>query len=224
MIFSGAMGHGIESARQPLSAAANASILGEVAHQVRRLSHHPSVFLYDDANEVIVERSGPSEVYASLVMTTVAREDPSRILWPSSPANGWASGVDRLWGTPNGKPLVAVGASGGFCKIWSCGNERHGQYTAGVGQGNWTTVMSDPWSRAHTFDPDMPLAYLPNPGATGGVGQPSVFVSEFGATSMSSFESMSPTLAPASWGLHGGGVPANCSSWYSKTPLASQAS
>ena len=119
MIFSGGMGHGIESARQPLSAAANASILGEISHQVRRLARHPSIFLYDGANEVIVERSGPSSLYASLVMAAVAAEDPTRIILPSSPSIGWASGVNRLWGTPNGEPLVA--SAEGFCKIWSCG-------------------------------------------------------------------------------------------------------
>ena len=85
MIFSGAMGHGIESARQPLSAAANASILAEIAHQVRRLSHHPAIVLYDGANEVIVERSGPSSLYASLVMSAVAAEELSRRRSPSAP-------------------------------------------------------------------------------------------------------------------------------------------
>jgi hypothetical protein len=200
-------GHDIASARLPLSAAANASILAEVAHQVRRLSPHPSIFLWDAANEVIVQRSGPSELYASLVMSAVAREDGSRVLWPSSPSAGWLSGVDRLWGTPNGQPLVAL--VGSQCHIWSCANERHGTYQAGVGQ-DWSTVMTDPWSQAHTFDPAMPLTYLPGPGAAAGAGAPTVFASEFGATSMSSFEAMSATLAPRSWSLHGGDVPADC--------------
>jgi beta-mannosidase len=38
-------------------------------------------------------------------MTTVAGEDASRPPWPSCPANGWNSGVDALWGLPNGSPL-----------------------------------------------------------------------------------------------------------------------
>ncbi len=36
----------------------------------------------------------------------MAQEDPSRPQWPSNPSNGWASGVDRLTGLPNGLPLT----------------------------------------------------------------------------------------------------------------------
>jgi hypothetical protein len=44
-------------------------------------------------------------------MRLVAQLDRSRPIWPSSPASGWASGVDRLSGRPNGKDLaVGVGA------------------------------------------------------------------------------------------------------------------
>jgi beta-mannosidase len=77
-----------------------------------------------------------------------------------------------------------------------------------VGGWNWSTVVSDPWTQAHTFDPMLP----PGVAAPGprGPSAPSGFVSEFGSSSMSSFESMSGTLAPDSWGLHGGGKPSNC--------------
>lgn len=37
-----------------------------------------------------------------------AQEDVSRVLWPSSPSIGWASGVDRLTGLPNGSPAGLV--------------------------------------------------------------------------------------------------------------------
>ena len=40
-------------------------------------------------------------------MTTVAEEDTSRAIWPSCPSGGWRSGVDTLWGLPNGNPLSA---------------------------------------------------------------------------------------------------------------------
>ena len=187
-----------------MPAAANASILAEIAHQVRRLSHHPSVALYDSNNEDCVQPSGPSALYATLVMTAVAAEDASRILWPNSPSTGWRSGVDRLWGTPNGSPLVAIGGGHDYF----AGQEWHRFYQAGVGAYNWSTIIRDPWTQAHTFDPMLPPGV--SPGAPAGVGASSYFVSEFGSSTMSSFESMSGTLAPNSWGLHGGGVPSTC--------------
>ena len=189
----------------PLPADAAASILTEVAHQVRRLSPHPAIFLYDSNNEDVVGPTGPSAQYATLVLAAVAAEDPSRILWPNSPSAGWRSGVDRLWGTPNGAPLVAMG--GGHAYL--AGNEEHRFYTAGVGAWSWQTVIRDPWTQAHFFDPGLPLRYL-EPSTPTGAGAPGTFVSEFGSMSMSSFESMAGTLAPRSWGLHGGGAPNAC--------------
>ena len=187
-----------------MPAAANASILAEIRHQVRRLAPHPSLVLYDSNNEDVVEPSGPTALYATLIMAAVAVEDPSRILWPNSPSTGWRSGVDRLWGTPNGAPLIALGGGHDYL----AGQEWHRFYQAGVGAYNWSTVIRDPWTQAHTFDPMLPPTL--SRGAAAGVGAPSYFVSEFGSSTMSSFESMSGTLAPSSWGLHGGGAPSTC--------------
>ena len=72
----------------------------EIAYQVRRLAAHPSVAIWDGCNEC-----NGHGIYASFVMTAVAAEDPARPPWPSCPAHGWASGVDALWGLPNGSPL-----------------------------------------------------------------------------------------------------------------------
>jgi len=72
----------------------------ELVHTVRRLAHHPSLAVYDGCNEC-----GGHGAYASFVMSTVAQEDPSRPPWPTSPSNGWISGVDRLTSLPNGSPL-----------------------------------------------------------------------------------------------------------------------
>lgn len=200
--------HDLQFARgnfpQPLSDVAIESVLAEVSHQVRRLAPHPSLVLYDSNNEDVVQPTGPTALYASLIMTALAAEDASRIVWPNSPSAGWRSGVHRLYGTPNGAPLVAIG--GGHA--WSAGNEDHRFYQAGVGAYNWTTVVFDPWSQAHTFDPMLPPSVAPS-GARG-PGATSVFVSEFGSSSMSSFESMAGTLDPSSWGLHGGGKFSNC--------------
>lgn len=89
------------------SPTADATQKAEIEYQVRRLSHHPSIVVWDACNEC---RSKGSDVYASFVSTTIARTNPSNVVWPSCPSNGWTSGVDRLTGLPNGKPLIAAGA------------------------------------------------------------------------------------------------------------------
>ena len=85
---------------------------------MRRLSHHPSIVIWDGCNEC-----GGQDIYASFVMTTVAQEDKSRVVWPSCPSAGWASGVHTLYGLPNGYPLVPR-KSGGVV-------EEHGPYQHG---------------------------------------------------------------------------------------------
>ncbi len=42
------------------------------------------------------------------------------------------------------------------------------------------------------------------------VGHMCRYASEFGSSVFSSFESMSPTLAPEHWGIHGGAPPDTC--------------
>ena len=79
---------------------ASASQDAEIRYQIRRLSNHASIAVYDGCNEC-----GGHGIYATFVMTTVAEEDPSRPPWPASPSPGWTSGVDRLTGLPNGSPL-----------------------------------------------------------------------------------------------------------------------
>jgi hypothetical protein len=80
----------------------------EIVHTVRRLAHHPSLAVYDGCNECVGQG-----IYASFVMTVVAGEDGSRPPWPSSPSNGWLSGVDRLTSLPNGSPLGLQPTLGG---------------------------------------------------------------------------------------------------------------
>ena len=51
--------------------------------------------IWSGCNECTVVTSDPESetaVYATFVMTTVADEDKSRIVWPSCPADGWSSG------------------------------------------------------------------------------------------------------------------------------------
>ena len=85
----------------------NAMQDAEMRYQLRRLSHHPSIVMWDACNEC-----GAKGLWASFVAPTVADEEPSRPLWPACPSSGFAHGVDRLTGLPNGNPLVvkSVGA------------------------------------------------------------------------------------------------------------------
>lgn len=50
-----------------------------------------------------------------------------------------------------------------------------------------------------------------------GLGDKNTFASEFGCVSMSSFESMTPTLAPQHWGLHAGQPDDSCSGGFSSS-------
>jgi beta-mannosidase len=82
--------------------------------------------------------------------------------------------------------------------------EVHGPYSHGSG---FPTVDSDGFPSE-----SIPIALPPQlyPSYDIGLKYPSVFTSEFGAVTMSSFESMSPTLLPEHWSLHGGGPPDEC--------------
>ena len=79
----------------------------EVAHQVRRLSSHPSLVTWVACNECKVQMYSATELYVTFVMAIAAREDPSRPVWPSSPSLGWLAGVRLSDGTPDGTPLEA---------------------------------------------------------------------------------------------------------------------
>ena len=74
-----------------------------------------------------------SYTFATFVMTVVAQEDQSRVVWPSSPAAGWVTGVNSLYQTPSLTPLTTHG--GGH--IWNQGIETHAPYQLGSG---WPTV------------------------------------------------------------------------------------
>lgn len=57
-------------------------------HQVRRLAHHPAIIVWNGCNEC----KGVDNIVPNTV-TVVAEEDPSRVIWPSCPASGWATGM-----------------------------------------------------------------------------------------------------------------------------------
>ena len=189
----------------------------EIRHQMRRLSHHPSIAVWEACNEC-----GGFGLYQDFVMEVVAAEDQSRPIWPSSPSNGWVSGVDRVTGLPNGKPLVAsagkttsptasLPCTACQCTLDGCSvADHHGPYQGGDGfchvtMNNGTeseclltlfdTMLPPTFPQQSTMWSRLPV----------GPQHPGTFTSEFGATSFPSFESLAPALGPeagGSWGLH----------------------
>ena len=163
-------------------------------HQVRRLGSHVSIAVWDGCNEC--DGRNVAEV-----VNIVASEDMTRPLWPSCPAPGWTSGVNRLTGIPDGSPFVEAS---------NANIEQHGPYQHGDG---WPAVNGNN-QNLNLFDPMTPQTYS---ATRTGLGLPNLFTSEFGSVGWSSFESVSPTVAPAHWALHGGVKPDNCSNGWSST-------
>ena len=128
-------------------------------------------------------------VYATFVLQTVAEEDASRVVWPSSPAVGWAAGVSTLWATPDGTPLLTKDPDA------SQTIEVHGPYQHG---GGFPAVNGDP---AYNPVDTGPVRY--DARAEVGLGEPNRYASEFGVVTWSSYESTAPTLSPARRALHG---------------------
>jgi beta-mannosidase len=102
----------------------------EIIHLVQSLSSHPSIALWSGCNECVVEMDSETAVYATFVMEIVAREDPTRPIWPSSPSfTGWKTGVYRINGKPNGNPLSTYKSN----EIKpSHAIEQHGPYRHGI--------------------------------------------------------------------------------------------
>lgn len=192
--------------------------VAEVANAVRARSHHPSVAVWIGCNEC---DPIAQPLYVSHVLSTVAREDSSRPLWPASPSAGWASGVHPHSSLPNGLPLQArplAPPAGGHAI------EEHGPYLHGSG---WPAVNQVPVAVGtnlpllRLFDTriPLPLARAASERAPIGGGANGSFVSEFGVSAMSSFESHAPTLSQEHWGVHGGGAPAVCTAPDRTTPF-----
>eukprot|EP01051_Picozoa_sp_SAG22_P011376 SAG22_NODE_1086_length_5629_cov_2.137251_4_plen_540_part_00 len=111
--------------------------------------------------------------------------------------------MSRLSDFPAGGPLVGGKGPKAPGAHWAPG-ERHGPYAKGcssdsrsVNGVNQAPKPVNPSINASA----QPLAQI-QPAYPTGLGLPGYFVSETGATTMSSFESMSATLSEANWGLH----------------------
>ena len=179
----------------------------ELRHQIRRLSHHPSIVIWDGCNECRIKMDTPTGIYATFVMTVVADEDKSRAIWPSCPALGWTTGVHALDSTPNGNTLTTPNQGSAI--------ETHGPYQHG---GGFPAVNGNPGPSL--FSSNIPITIKQQ---ITDVTRENVFASEFGCSVMSSFESMSATLLPAHWSVHGGMPPDhNCTKGHcdGSNPLA----
>lgn len=145
--------------------------------------------MWDGCNECRVIIGTNTGIYATFVMTVVAQEDASRVVWPSCPALGWTGGVNRLTGIPNGKPLTTPSSGKTI--------ETHGPYQHGGG-----TPAVNGNSGPSPFNSNIPVVV--DTSQQHGPMYNNVFASEFGSSVYSSFESMSPTLDPKHWGVHAG--------------------
>ena len=171
----------------------------ELRHNIRRLASHPSIVVWDGCNECRVILDTPTGIYATFVMTVVAEEDGTRAVWPSCPALGWTTGVRKLDAIPNGNVLTTPPKGKSI--------ETHGPYLHGSG---FPAVNGA--ANLDLFDANIPIK-VDNTTTTGPAFD-NVFASEFGAVAMSSFESMSPTLAPEHWGLHAGQPSDQCTTGF----------
>ena len=162
----------------------------ELRHQVRRVSHHPSVAIWDGCNECHVVLNTSTGIYATFVMKTIVEEDMSHPVWPSCPSNGWSGGVDSLTSLPVSTTLLPQTKSGSI--------ETHGPYQHEARHENFRTVNEGGFSNATNAIPPSVKE------APTGISQHSVFASEFGGVVMTSFESIKGTLDSSHWAMFAG--------------------
>jgi beta-mannosidase len=168
----------------------------EIAVLVRRLIHHPSIVLWNGCNECTT-----NDLYATFVMKTVADVDDTRVIWPGSPSwYGWESGVRTSDGKPNGQPLrIRQSIDAEEHQL-----ELHGPYPRGYSN-SYPGVNGVP--AANSNETLLPPVFREE---EVGMALPNTFISEFGTTAHSSFESMSQYVHVSEWSLHGGGSPDTC--------------
>jgi len=177
------------------------TISKEIRHLVRSLASHPSLLVWNGCNECSVVMGTPSEIYANFVMKIVAEEDDTRPIWPSSPSrHGWKSGVRRLDSRPIGENVDLITWNP---NAFSNNLESHGPYMRSFS-------YSHPG--VNGIGVDFPYSNTPPTLNEVNIGHfyPNQFASEFGSSTMSSFESMTGTITPKHWSLHGGSDPDEC--------------
>jgi len=177
------------------------TIIREIRSLVRSLASHPSLLVWSGCNECDVVMGTASEIYATLVMKTVADEDDTRPIWPSSPSrHGWKKGVRKIDSRPLTRDTSLVTWDP---KAFSSALESHGPYMRG---------FSYSYPGVNGIDQHFPFSNTPPKLKIVDIGirYKNQFASEFGATTMSSFESMTGTISPEHWSLHGNDKPDKC--------------
>jgi len=188
LMFVGEQNHG---------AVRSESVRNEIIHIIHKLSAHPSIVVWSGCNECTYG-GGNMDIYVTFVMRIVASEDDTRAVWPSSPsAFGWKTGVGMIDGRPNGNPLQVQNDTGSTL-------EAHGPYQRGYSASHpGVNSMLTP----NTYETHIPPQFHEQD--TGPMFR-NIFVSEFGASVSSSFESLSALLPESAWSIHGGGPPDDC--------------
>jgi hypothetical protein len=178
------------------------TVENEVRHLVRTHAYHPSIAVWSGCNECDVVMNTDTEIYASFVMKTVAEEDDTRSIWPSSPSkHGWKSGVRKVDSRPlesSDSPLATFDPNAFLAPI-----ETHGPYMRAY---SYKFPAQNGLDVGFPYTNTPPSLYEVNVG----VAFPNEFSSEFGSSVMSSFESMTGTISPPHWSLHGGTDPDTC--------------
>eukprot|EP00557_Chaetoceros_sp_GSL56_P012448 CAMPEP_0176484278 /NCGR_PEP_ID=MMETSP0200_2-20121128/4368_1 /TAXON_ID=947934 /ORGANISM="Chaetoceros sp., Strain GSL56" /LENGTH=1096 /DNA_ID=CAMNT_0017880739 /DNA_START=316 /DNA_END=3606 /DNA_ORIENTATION=- len=163
----------------------------EIRFIIRTLLPHPSIILWNSCNECSRSQNITGDIYSQFILPIVAQEDDTRPIWGSSPSAGFATGVFGQDGLPNGNKLDYLTETN-MNLI-----EVHGPYNHGASK-SFSAVNGHFNGSIYKTQTPFQLSRHQI-----GLSYTNQFVSEFGASVFSTFESMHISMSRKSWGLHG---------------------